>query len=159
MVWRYWKLYALSCCSFAALSTELSNWAASWQNQQNDVRPVKAHLSLGIHPVWSVFAVRLKKAWVLSCPWSAQRRLWSRVPRLIWVFPRHTAILLVLIWGGSFESITVWKWKALSIELIAVRKFPAFMFPAKVGFEAWLVILTRFNRWSVLGAEPHVLLL
>ena len=30
-----------------------------------------------IRPVWSVFAVRMKKAWVLSYPLSAQRRLWS----------------------------------------------------------------------------------
>ena len=25
----------------------------SWQNQQNDVRPAKTQISLGIHPVWS----------------------------------------------------------------------------------------------------------
>ena len=37
-------------------------------------------ISLGIHPVWSVFAVRMKKAWVLSYPLSAQRRLWSDWP-------------------------------------------------------------------------------
>ena len=39
-------------------------WAASWQNQ---------------HPpsLIRVFAVRMKKAWVLSYPLSAQRRLWS----------------------------------------------------------------------------------
>ena len=56
---------------------------------QNDVRPVmtkptkwhmhpaKTQISLGIHPVWWVFAVRMKKAWALSYPLSAQRRLWS----------------------------------------------------------------------------------
>ena len=37
----------------------------------------RRQFSLGIHPVWSVFAVRMKKAWVLSCPFSTQRRLWS----------------------------------------------------------------------------------
>ena len=41
------------------------------------VRPAKTQISLGIRPVWSVFAVRMKKAWVLSYPVSAQRRLWS----------------------------------------------------------------------------------
>ena len=64
------------------------------------VRSVKTQISLGIRPVWSesslsawrklgslaihwapslirVFAVRMKKAWVLSYPLSAQRRLWS----------------------------------------------------------------------------------
>ena len=41
------------------------------------MRPAKTQISLGIRPVWSVFAVRMKKAWVLSYPLSAQRRLWS----------------------------------------------------------------------------------
>ena len=56
------------------------------------VRPAKTQISLGIRPVWSVFAVpdqlgypsslirvfavRMRKAWVFSYP-SAQRRLWS----------------------------------------------------------------------------------
>ena len=34
------------------------------------VRPAKAQISLGINPVWSVFAVCMKKAWVLSYPLS-----------------------------------------------------------------------------------------
>ena len=46
------------------------------------VRPAKTQISLGIHPGWSefwmprliwVFAVHMKKAWVLSYPLSAQR--------------------------------------------------------------------------------------
>ena len=41
------------------------------------VRPAKTQISLGIRPVWSVFAVPMKKAWVLSYPLSAQQRLWS----------------------------------------------------------------------------------
>ena len=41
------------------------------------VRPAKTQISLGIRSVWSVFAVRIKKALVLSYPLSAQRRLWS----------------------------------------------------------------------------------
>ena len=41
------------------------------------VRPAKTQISLCARPVWSVFAVRMKKAWVLSYPLSAQRRLWS----------------------------------------------------------------------------------
>ena len=28
-------------------------WAATWQNQQNDVCPAKTQISLGIRPVWS----------------------------------------------------------------------------------------------------------
>ena len=41
------------------------------------MRPAKTPISLGIRPFWSVFAVRMKKARVLSYPLSAQRRLWS----------------------------------------------------------------------------------
>ena len=52
------------------------------------VRPAKTQISLGVHPVWSVFAVRMKKAWVLSCPLSTHRRPYQtgRMPRLMWVF-------------------------------------------------------------------------
>ena len=39
------------------------------------VRPGKTQISLDIRPVWSVFAVRIERAWVLSYPLSAQRRL------------------------------------------------------------------------------------
>ena len=41
----------------------------------------------------------MKKAWVLSYPLSAQRRLW--LDWLIWVFTGRTTTLLVLSWGGS----------------------------------------------------------
>ena len=41
------------------------------------VRPAKTQISLGIRPVWSVFAVRMKKVWVLCYPFSAQQRRWS----------------------------------------------------------------------------------
>ena len=53
--------------------TSADKWAT---NQQKAVRPAKTQISLGIRPVWSVFTVRMKKAWVLSYPLSAQRRLW-----------------------------------------------------------------------------------
>ena len=39
--------------------------------------PAQAQITLGIRPDWSVFAVYMKKAWVLSYPLSAQWRLWS----------------------------------------------------------------------------------
>ena len=37
----------------------------------------------------------------ISYPLSTQQRLWSTLPRLIWVFAGHTVILLVLSRGGS----------------------------------------------------------
>ena len=42
-----------------------------------NMRPAKTRISLGIRPVWSVFAVRMKKGWIFSYPLSAQWRLWS----------------------------------------------------------------------------------
>ena len=41
------------------------------------VCPAKTLISLGIRPVWSVFSVHMKKAWVLSYLLSTQWRLWS----------------------------------------------------------------------------------
>ena len=57
--------------------------AASWQNQQNGMCAKQTQISLGIHPdqpghppsLIRVFAVRIKKVWVLSYPLSAKRRL------------------------------------------------------------------------------------
>ena len=45
------------------------------KTNQMSVRPAKTQIILGICPVWSVFAVRMKEAWVLSYPLSAQQRL------------------------------------------------------------------------------------
>ena len=71
-------------------------------------KPTKWHVR--IHPVWSVFAVRMKKSWVLRYPLSAQRRLWSDWAdaqadlSLRWTH----VILLVLSCCGSFiKSHTV----------------------------------------------------
>ena len=61
----------------------LTHWYEIWYEPPREktnnvvVRPAKTQVSLGIRPVWSVFAVRMKKAWVLSYLLSAQRRLWA----------------------------------------------------------------------------------
>ena len=53
-------------------------WAATWQNQQNECAPSEDSDQPGHSPsLFRVFAVRKKKAWVVSYPLSAQRRLWS----------------------------------------------------------------------------------
>ena len=53
-------------------------WAAAWQNQQSECAPSKDSDQPGHPPsLIRVFAVRMKKARVLSYPLSAQRRLWS----------------------------------------------------------------------------------
>ena len=64
-----------------AWSTEKGLWATTWQNQQNDCAPSKDSDHPGHPPsLIRVFAVRMKKAWVLSYQFSAQWRLWSDCP-------------------------------------------------------------------------------
>ena len=58
-VWCYWPLNV---------------WAATWQNQQNGCAPSEDSDQSGLI---RVFAVCMKKDWVLSYPLSAPRRLWS----------------------------------------------------------------------------------
>ena len=64
---------------FARYSIIRRRWiilAATWQNIQNDCAPSEDSDPPGHPPsLIRVFAVRVKKAWVLSYPISAQRRL------------------------------------------------------------------------------------
>ena len=55
------------------LTLRYFNWAATWQNQQNDCTPSEDCAPSLIR----VFSVCMKKAWGLSYPLSAQRWLWS----------------------------------------------------------------------------------
>ena len=49
----------------------------TWQNQQNECVPNEDSDQPGHPPnLIRVFAVRMKKAWVLSYPLNAQQRLW-----------------------------------------------------------------------------------
>ena len=91
-------------------------WAASCQNQHNDLCPQRDSDQSGHPPILiRVFAVRMKKNWVLSYPLSAQRRLWSDWAdvqadlsiRPVWSESSLKAvILLVMSWGGSnFENV------------------------------------------------------
>ena len=89
-------------------------WAASWQNQQNDFAPSNDLDQLGHPPsLIRVFAVRMKKAWVLSYPLSAWQRLirlggctgWSESS-----LGAHAASL-VLSWGSTnvmFSEVLWW---------------------------------------------------
>ena len=55
---------------------QFNNWSASCQSQHNDCAPSEDSHQPGNPPsLIRVFAVRMKKAWVLSFPLSAQRRL------------------------------------------------------------------------------------
>ena len=80
-------------------------WAATWQNQQSDFAPSEDS-DQPWHPpsLIRVFAVRMKKALVLSYPLSASEDSdqTGRMPRLIWVFAGRTLTLLVLSCRGSY---------------------------------------------------------
>ena len=53
-------------------------WASTWQYQQIVCAPSEDSDQPGHPPsLIRVFATRVKKVWVLRCPVSAQRRLWS----------------------------------------------------------------------------------
>ena len=86
----------------------IKKWAASWQNQQSGCAPSEDADQPGHPPsLIGVFAVRMKKAWLLSYTLRTQRRLWSDWAdaqadlSLPWVH-NH---LLVLSWGGSNLNI------------------------------------------------------
>ena len=92
------------CIQNQRISIRDSIWAASWQNQQSECAPSEDSEQPGHSPsLIRVFAVHMKKAWTLSYPLSAQRRLWSD-----WadVFAGRTTTLLVLSRGGSFCFIS-----------------------------------------------------
>ena len=78
------------------LLTKLTKWR---------VRPAKTQISLDIRPVWLVFAVHMKKDWVLSYPLSAQRRLIRLGACPGWSESSLGAVILfVLSWGRSNKS-------------------------------------------------------
>ena len=59
-------------------SCPIDIWAATWQNQQNGCAFSEDSDQPGHpHSLIRVLAVGMKKAWFLSYPLSAQRRLWS----------------------------------------------------------------------------------
>ena len=98
------------------VSCNLANWAAIWQNQQNDCAPSEDSDQPGHPPsLIRVFAVHMKKHWVLSYPLSAQRRLWSDWAdahadlSLRWA---HTHFVgFVMSWLNYVITLLVWKTK------------------------------------------------
>ena len=71
----------------------MTKWAASWQNQQNDLCARQTHISLGIHPVRSESL--LYTHWVAQDPGflhvnSNDSDQTGQMPSLIWVFAGRT---------------------------------------------------------------------
>ena len=76
---HFWFLFGIQPWNYIYHSTLLQAiWATTWQNQQNGCASTEDSDQPG-HPLSliRVFAVRMKKPWVLSYPLSPLRRLWS----------------------------------------------------------------------------------
>ena len=80
-------------------------WAKTWQNQQSDCAPSEDSDQPGHPPsLIRVFTVCMKKTWVLSYPFSAQRRLWSDWADLICLRWAHTHFVgFVMSWLKWFR--------------------------------------------------------
>ena len=88
------------------------SWAATWQNQQSECAPSKDSDQPGHPPslIW-VFAVCMKKARVLSYPYSAQQRLWSDWANaqadlsLLWVHTHFVSFVMSRL--SCFSKVTL----------------------------------------------------
>ena len=103
-----------SCYTGISAITQSNQMVTNTQNNKMACAPSKDSDQPGHPPPPSlirVFAVRMKKAWVLSYPLSTQRRLirLGVCPRSTWVFTGRTVILLVLSWGGSYFNHYIYR--------------------------------------------------
>ena len=124
-----------------------------------------SQISLGIRPVWSVFAVCMKKPWVPSYPLSASEdsNQSGWMPRLIWVFAGRTVILLVLscrgsnlCWkaSGTWVSSSTW-FKCLCILMMIYLQPPSFNQIALWGTYSTLCILCHSYRYMYMVWEAY----
>ena len=90
-------------------------WAVSWQHQQRGCAPSEDSDQPGHPPsLIRVFAVHMKKGWILSYPLNAQRRLWSdwvdaQADRsLCWVHSHFASFvmrwLISYLWGNLMTN-------------------------------------------------------
>ena len=114
-------------------------WAASWQNQQNDCAPSEDSDQPGHSPsLIRVVAVRMKKAWVLSYPLSAQRRLWSD-----WA---NAQADLSLRWAHSHFVGFVMRRLIYSCDLVSICKYPLKLIWCYVSSH-WSRLMTKPTKW------------
>ena len=139
-------------------------WTATWQTQQNECAPIEDSDQPG-HPPSLIrdFAVRMKKAWVLCYPLSAQRRLWSDWAdaqadlSLRWARSHFVCfVMLWLIWftyirrlilqdSTNIPPIDLWASKGPSHEIMALfvlRKFilGTRMYSYPDGLDIWFLV-------------------
>ena len=132
--WMHYCLLIPHCSNFRIITT----WATTWQNQQSDCAPREDSDQPGHPPslirvftvlrsLIRVFAVRMRKPWVLSYPLSAQRRLWSNWVdaqadlSLCWAHTHFVGFLmsrLTCIWVSECFGF-LWYW--LNIKILKIR--------------------------------------
>ena len=168
MWWRlrdHWK-HQPSNWSLAVLCNIEVVWAASWQNQQNDCAPSEDSDQPGHPPsLIRVFAVRMKKAWLLSYPLSAQRRCpgWSEsslgAQSFCWFC--HEAARIGFLWANhervyvssvySFCSLTHTS-RSISCATAINIKFSELFSPKRVYVKYKNAILSQiscsFRTWN-----------
>ena len=83
-------------------------------------RLANTQVGLGIRPVWSVFDVHMKKAWVLIANHWAHSEDWSES-----VVTKRTVILLVLAWAGSILNPWWANDGASDVEMLHLKRDPA----------------------------------
>ena len=108
------------------------------------VRSAKTQTSLGIRPVWSVFAVHMKKAWVLSYPLSAQWRPWldwaDALADLSLRWPHSHFVCFVML---RLKYIRLFKYKYFS-----ERLQPAYRcWSIRMQFDTLIYILCQFPKF------------
>ena len=94
------------------LGTSSNMWAAAWQNQKKWLmRRAKTQISLGICPVWSVFAVRIRNLALLATHWAHR---WAHshfvgfvVQQLIWLsyYKANIKIIFVSLYQTIYNCI------------------------------------------------------
>ena len=95
-------------------------WAASWQNEQNGVRPAKTQINLGIRPIWSESLLCTKDPRCLHVD-SKDSDQTGWMPRLIWVFAERTCHF----WLTWAVRLTRWAysipllWRPLSLSSLS----------------------------------------
>ena len=107
-------------CHAISIDTSSCIWSASWQNQQYGCAP-SGDSDQPWHPpsLIRVFAVRMKKTWVLSEPLSAQRRLWSE-----WA---HAQADLSHLWAHTYFAgfVTRWLISGSVCNLLKLKSLPS----------------------------------
>ena len=138
-------LYKTSrCWVFSCKLSVTKIWAATWQNQQNECAPSEDSDQPGHPPnLIRVFAVRMKKAWVLSYPLNSEDSdQTGQMPRLIWVFTGCTVTLLVLSCRGSIIILKFWRQCLLYISMDLLT------FKAKIIKSRETNTLRKHKRWN-----------